>query len=112
MGWITSFLFLFALLYLFERKRIQLDWFQVLVVALVPAVISLLKSLLAMVVALPTVVDGFVWLAAYPIVFILLWKMMALPAARAAAYTLALFVFDVAITYVVLKSLSNAGIIG
>jgi len=112
MGWLSSFLFLFAALYIFERKRINLDWFQVLVVALVPAIISLLKSLLVMVVPLPNLVDGLVWLVSYPIIFVLLWKMMALPAPRAAAYTAALFVFDVIVTYLVLRGLSNAGIIG
>jgi hypothetical protein len=112
MSWITSFLFLSAALYLFERNRIKLDWFQILVVALVPAIIGLLKSLLVMVVPLPPVVVGLVWLFSYPVVFLLLWKMMALPAIRAAAYTAALFVFDILMIYVIFKALSSAGIIG
>jgi len=111
MGWLTSFIFLSAALYLFERKRIKIDWFQVLVVALVPAIVSLLKSFLVMAIPLPTAVDGLVWLVSYPIVFVLLWKMMALPASRAAAYTGALLVFDLLMGYVVFKALANAGLI-
>lgn len=97
MTWITSFLFLYGAIYLFERKRTTLDWFQVLAVALVPAIMTAIKSGTKLVTEVPPMVDLAVWLATYPIVFLLLWKMMALNAKRAAAYTVALFAFDIAL---------------
>jgi hypothetical protein len=94
MGWITSFIFLYASLYLFERKRVQLDWYQVLVVALFPALIYGVKLFVTMLMPLPPIVDAILWLSTYPIVFLLLWKMMGVARTRSIGYAAALFVFD------------------
>jgi hypothetical protein len=96
MGWITSFIFLYAALYLFERKRVQLDWYQVLVVALFPALIYGVKLFVTMLMPLPPIVDAILWLSTYPIVFLLLWKMMGVARTRSIGYAAALFVFDLA----------------
>jgi hypothetical protein len=96
MGWISSFIFLYASLYLFERKRVQLDWYQVLVVALVPALIYGVKLFVTMLMPLPPIVDAILWLSTYPIVFLLLWKMMGVARTRSIGYAAALFVFDLA----------------
>jgi E3 ubiquitin-protein ligase DOA10 len=101
MGWATSFIFLYTALYLFERKRVKLDWFQVLVVALVPALIYTLKIFIQMLIALPPIVDAIIWLTTYPIVFLLLWKMMGITRARSVGYTVGLFVFDMALVTLV-----------
>jgi len=99
MFWVTSFLFLSAALYLFERDKVQLDWFQVLVVALVPAIISALRAIVSLFLPVPPAVNGIVFLFAYPIVFVLLWKMMGLQRNRAFGYAAGLFVFDMAVLW-------------
>ncbi len=97
MFWLTSFIFLYAALYLFERDHVRLDWFQVLVVALVPAIVSALRATLSMLAPVPAAVNGSIFLLGYPIVFLLLWKMMTLERNRAIAYAAALFGFDMAV---------------
>jgi hypothetical protein len=108
MGWITSFIFLYGALYLFERNRVQLDWFLVLVVALVPALVYLLKIFVTMLVALPPLVDSILWLMTYPIVFLLLWKMMGVEKLRSVIYSAALLIFDIAILSLISVLVSNS----
>jgi len=107
MGAITSFIFLYGALYLFERNRVQLDWFQVLVVALIPALVYMLKVFVTMLVALPPIVDAIRWFMAYPVVFLLLWKMMGIEKLRAVAYAAALFVFDIGVVSIVFFFFGN-----
>jgi hypothetical protein len=97
MFWLTSFIFLYVALYLFERDRMKLDWFQILAVALVPAILSALRAVVSLFLPVPPVLNGFLLLLAYPVVFVLLWKMMAVERNRAATYAFALFVFDAAV---------------
>jgi hypothetical protein len=101
MGWLPAFLFLYAVLFFFERKRMNLDWFLILVVALVPALVFTIKLFVNMLAPLPRAVDIAVELAAYPITFLLLWKMVGLSVRRAGVYTGALFVFQMALGVVV-----------
>ena len=102
MGWLTSFIFLYAVLWLIERKRVDLDAFIVLTVALVPAILHFLLLFLSMVVEMPGWVSTALWVATYPIVFALLWKLIPLAPVRAGVYAIALFVFDMALAVGVL----------
>ncbi len=94
MGWLPAFIFLYAVLYLFERKRMTLDWFLIIVVALAPAMLYGLKLFISMLVTLPALADIAVELATYPITFLLLWKFVGLGKGRAGAYTGGLFAFQ------------------
>jgi len=107
MGWISSFIFLYASLYFFERKRISLDWYQVLVVALVPALLYGLKLFVTMLTPLPPIVDSVLWLATYPIVFLLLWKMVGVARGRSIGYAAALLVFDLVAIWLLLLVVGN-----
>jgi len=102
MGWLPAFIFLYASLYLFERKRMTLDWFLVIVVALAPAMLYGLKLFVSMLVTLPAAVDIVVELAAYPITFLLLWKFVGLTLRRAGAYTGGLFIFQMVLGVIIL----------
>jgi len=97
MGWLTSFLFLYAVLYLIERKRVDIDTFSIFTVALVPALLHFLLTLVSMLVETPAWVASALWIATYPIVFALLWKLIPLAPVRAGVYAAALFVFDMAL---------------
>lgn len=108
MGAITSFIFLYGALYLFERDRIKLDWFQVLVVALIPMLIYLLKAFVTMLVALPPIVDVIGWLMMYPIVFLLLWKMVGVAKWRSAGYTGGLFALNIGILALIAALFADA----
>ena len=97
MGWLTAFLFLYAVLFIFERKRMELDAYLIAVVAIVPAVIVGIRMLVTMLVALPTWVNVSVELATYPITFLLLWKLLGLSVGRSLVYSVGLFVFQTAL---------------
>ena len=94
MGWLTAFIFLYAVLFIFERKRMNLDAYLIAVVAIVPAVIIVLRLFVIMLVPLPEWTAVAVDLANYPITFALLWKLLGLSIGRSVGYTAGLFVFQ------------------
>ena len=97
--WIILFIYLFGALYLFERKRIQLDWFQVLVVALAPAILEAIMGFVSMLVELPPIVDLLMFVVTLVVVYLLLWKMMGVTSRRSLGYVGGLLVFIVVFSF-------------
>ena len=94
-----TFCFLYALIWLFERKRGDIDAFLVAAAVVVPTISSLLVALVAG-------SSGFVTLGAWlsfatlVIVTVLsLWKIMGLPISRSCGYAAAAIVINVLLTY-------------
>ena len=87
-GAFVTFLVLFGLIKLFERKRDDLDNFNIAVVAIVP-VIAVALARFALALVLPDLLLAMIVSSALLIgvTFGLLWKNLGIPAGRSAAYT-------------------------
>jgi 4-hydroxybenzoate polyprenyltransferase len=87
----------YGLLWLFERKKRELDDFHVSKAAVVPAFIYLGLSVAVLVFQLGPIAS-LIALAAFIIaLFWMLWKNVKLPPSRAAAYSVAVLVINVGI---------------
>ncbi len=94
---ILIFVFLYGLIWLFERKHREIDAFQVAVPVLVPVIASFLVGLGAAFLNLGAV--G-VWTSVVVLIgatYLSLWKIMGLPGKRSAGYTAAVFVFSIGV---------------
>lgn len=94
-GVFLTFLLLFGLIKVFERKRDDLDTFNVAVVAIVPVIAAVLVRI-----ALGLLVPGAgLFLLVPPLVLIgttfgLLWKNLDIPIGRSIAYTIVVAIFN------------------
>ena len=89
------FVFLYGLIWLFERKHREIDAFQIAVPVLVPVFAAFLVGLGAVALGLGAV--G-VWTSVVVLIgatYLSLWKIMGLPGMRSAGYTAAVFVFSI-----------------
>ena len=100
-GALFTFLVLYALLYVLERNRTEVDGFSIATVAGVPVLAAILVT-----VVLGLLYPNPVLLALLPLAvlllgtFLLLRKMMELPVGRSIAYTGVVLVVNIALTLV------------
>jgi hypothetical protein len=93
-GVFLTFVFLYALLWLIERKKGDIDGFLVAVVAIVPAILSFLIGLTGFL-GYP-MLSAFAALGALVVAtYLCLWKILGLSGRRSAAYTAAVLAFNV-----------------
>ena len=95
-----TFIFLYALIFMLERKRRAIDPFMVAVAAIAPIISAFLLVVLAAFFGAPTVATIWVWVLTLIVTtFIATWRMLELSTARAAAYTAAVFAFGLAVQF-------------
>lgn len=92
-----TFLFLFAMIYLFDRKRDDLDGFSIATAVVAPAIVVFLFRITA------GMLEFGLWAAFAELglllvaTFLVLRFVLAFKATRAAAYTAAVLVFNIAV---------------
>jgi hypothetical protein len=97
-----STIFLYGILYCFERKKIELDGYGVAIAAAAPAASYLMRHLMGVMADIPNAVNVIFQLAAYPVVYWTLQEFVGISGGRAVAYAASLFIFENVFMIVVL----------
>ncbi|MDJ0926641.1 MAG: hypothetical protein QNJ73_03235 [Gammaproteobacteria bacterium] len=96
-GALLTFIFLYGVIWLFERKHRDIDAFLVAVAVVVPVIASFLTSIGAGVLGLGAAGAWLGFLVLIGATYLSLAKIMGLPGKRAAGYTAAVVVFNLVV---------------
>jgi hypothetical protein len=103
-GALITFLVLYGLLYGLERQRTEVDGFSIATVACVPVLLTVFVTIiLGMFYRRPLALAVVPLATLLVATFLLLRKMMELPAGRSAAYTAVVFVLNVGLSLLLVR---------
>ena len=107
-GAFLTFLVLFALIKIFERKRDDLDNFNIVTVAIVPIIaVVLVAAALGMFYPQPTLQRILPPVVLISLTFLLLWKNLEIPAGRSIGYTVAVVLVNEGLGFLVASASTN-----
>jgi len=90
----VTFLFLYAVIWLFERKRVRVDPFRIGVVAVVPVALMLLFGITAAMIFGPSAMIMVLTAVVLAVAtFVMLWQVMGISPLRSVGYVLAVIAF-------------------
>jgi hypothetical protein len=91
---LLTFAFLYAVIWLFERERVGMDWFRIAVAAVVPIIVMLLTTAAAAFAFGASFATMGLSVAALTVsTFLVLWKIVGVAPKHAAIYAFAVLVF-------------------
>jgi hypothetical protein len=95
---LLTFAFLYGLIFLMERGRSEVDPFLVAVAAIAPMISAFLLAFAAGIFGLPAIVTIWIWMITLiGVTFLVLLRTLQIPVVRAVGYTIAVFVFGLAV---------------
>ena len=102
LGVAVNFVVLYGIVWLFERKRSELDAGSIATAVIIPVIVLILFRVAAYFLGLGVVGDISSPILYLLVTFFVLWKLLEIPVGRSATYSIALFVVNVGLAMVLI----------